>query len=143
MFLQSLLPSWNHVHPVLVHFTTALLPVSVVSDAVGRFTDKYSLTPAAWWMLLYGALATPLTALAGWFWAAEIDAAAGGGHNSTLSTHRWLGLGLVFAFVILAVVRGRHFVLGRKPGVIYFAVAAVILAALMYQGYIGGKMTLG
>jgi hypothetical protein len=43
-------------------FTTALLPVSF-ADVLGKFTDRYSLTPAAWWMLLYGAIATPLTAL--------------------------------------------------------------------------------
>ena len=143
MFLFSSLLSWNHVHPVLVHFTTALLPASFASDVFGKFTDRYSFTPAAWWMLLYGAIATPLTALAGWLWALEIERAAGNAHNPNLETHEWLGLSLVLAFVFLAIWRGRTFIFSRKPGIVYFAIAALILAALMYQGYLGGKMTLG
>jgi len=94
-------------------------------------------------MLLYGAIATPLTALAGWLWALEIERAAGNAHNPNLETHEWLGLSLVLAFVFLAIWRGRTFILSRKPGIVYFAIAALILAALMYQGYLGGKMTLG
>ena len=94
-------------------------------------------------MLLYGAIATPLTALAGWLWAVAIEAAAGPGNNTNLETHKWLGLSLVFAFIFLAVWRGRTFILSRKPGIVYFAIAALVLAALMYQGYLGGKMTLG
>ena len=139
MFLQSSPFSWNHVHPILVHFTTALLPVSFFSDAVGKFTDRYSLTPAAWWMLLYGAIATPLTALAGWMWASDMGDAAG----STMKIHQWLGISLVVGFLVLAIWRGRIFILAKKPGIVYFAVAAIVVAALMYQGYLGGKMTLG
>lgn len=142
MFLSALF-SWDHLHPILVHFTTALLPVSFFSDVVGKFTDRYSLTPAAWWMLLYGAIATPLTALAGWIWAIEIEKQTGGEAGPTLTTHEWLGISLVFGFLSLAFWRGRLFRRARKPGVVYFVVAAIIIAALMYQGYIGGKMTLG
>ena len=143
MYLQTPLVSWDHIHPVLVHFTTALLPVSLFSDAVGKFTDRYSFTPAAWWMLLYGAIATPLTALAGWLWASEIENMSAHSYNATLATHQWLGLGIVLGFTALAIWRGRIFLLTRKPGIVYFTVAVVILVALMYQGYLGGKMTLG
>ena len=142
MLLSSLF-SWSHIHPILVHFTTALLPVSFVSDIVGKFIDRYSLTSAAWWMLLYGAIATPLTALAGWLWASEIENMSAHSYNATLATHQWLGLGIVLGFTTLAIWRGRIFLLTRKPGIVYFAAAAVILVALMYQGYLGGKMTLG
>jgi uncharacterized membrane protein len=51
--------SWQHVHPVLVHFTTALLPASFFSDAVGKYSSRCSLNQAAFWMLLYAAIATP------------------------------------------------------------------------------------
>src|SRR5262245_39222137 len=125
--------SWNHVHPVLVHFTTALLPVSFVSDVVGRYAKLESLAHAAWWMLLYGALATPLTALAGWMWSGGM-----GDAGRLMSTHKWLGLSLVGAFTAMAIWRGRLFILSRAPGVIYYAVAALVIAALMYQGYLGG-----
>src|SRR5262245_19761874 len=109
MFLFASFLSWEHVHPVFVHFTTALLPASFASDVFGKFTDRYSFTPAAWWMLLYGAIATPLTALAGWLWARTIEQMAGNGHDPTLQTHEWLGLGLIVGFILLAIWRGRTF----------------------------------
>ncbi len=143
MLLFSSPFSLNHIHPVLVHFTTALLPTSFASDVIGRFTDRYSFTPAAWWMLFYGAVATPLTALAGWLWAVQIEQAAGSGPDAALETHEWLGFGLVAGFILLAVLRGRAFFSSRKPSWLYLAIAAVVIAALMYQGYLGGKMTLG
>ena len=142
MLLSSLF-SWTHIHPILVHFTTALLPVSYASDIVGKFTDRYSLTSAAWWMLLYGAVATPLTALAGWLWASDIEKLTGPERGSTMATHEWLGFGLVAGFIFLAVWRFRIFTRDRKPDLFYFVFAAMVLAALMYQGYLGGKMTLG
>ena len=46
--LESLPISWNHVHPVLVHFTTALLPVSLVCDLAGKYLKRESLTAAGW-----------------------------------------------------------------------------------------------
>ena len=144
MFLLSSSFPWSDLHPVLVHFTTALLPVSVASDLLGRFTNRGSLTPAAWWMLLYGAIATPLTALAGWLWAGKLSEVTGGAQPAAiLTTHQWLGFSLVIGFLFLAVWRGRIYLLDKKPGIIYFAVAFLILTALMYQGYLGGKMTLG
>lgn len=138
-YLLDLPLTWSHIHPVLVHFTTALLPVSLVSDAIGKFYDRGSLTPAAWWMLLYAALATPATALAGWMWAGDMAGVAGG----TMAVHEWLGTILTFWFLALAVWRGVAFRHRETPGPAYFAFAAVTVAALMYQGYLGGKMTLG
>src|SRR5215468_10322692 len=86
MYISFPIP-WSHIHPVLVHFTTALLPVSFVSDLVGRYAKLESLVHAAWWMLLYGALATPLTALAGLIWSVSM-----GDADPLMSTHKWLGL---------------------------------------------------
>ena len=133
--------SWNHIHPVLVHFTTALLPVSLASDTLGKLTKYESLTSAAWWMLLYGAIATPLTALAGWLWAVDIEGISG--PNPTLSIHKWLGMGLIIGFAFLAVWRGRSFARGSKPSFPYLVSEALVTAALLFQGYLGGKMTLG
>ena len=130
---------WDHIHPVMVHFTTALLPASVASDVIGKYTRRFSLTPAAWWMLLYGAIATPLTVIAGWLWVSDMGSSGG----KTMAIHEWLGTSLVICFLALAVWRGRIFMLNRKPGLKYLAFAGCTLAALMYQGYLGGKMTIG
>ena len=141
-YLLKIPLTWSHVHPVLVHFTTALLPVSLVSDVLGKFYDRSSLTPAAWWMLLYAALATPATALAGWMWAGDLTGTTVGAAG-TMATHQWLGTILTICFLILALWRGWAFQLREKPSPAYFAFAVVTVAALMYQGYLGGKMTLG
>jgi uncharacterized membrane protein len=141
MIILTSIISWDHVHPVLVHFTTALLPVSLASDVFGKFTKYESLTSAAWWMLLYGAIATPLTALAGWLWAADIEGMAG--PNPTLTLHRWLGVSLIIGFAFLTAWRSRAFVKAGKPRFPYLASAALVTAALLFQGYLGGKMTIG
>src|SRR5258707_1179850 len=127
VFLLSSLFSWSHVHPILVHFTTALLPASLASDILGKFTNRNSLISAAWWMLLYGAIATPLTAFAGWMWAGDVQKMAGGEPSSILVTHQWLGTGLIAGFLILAIWRGRIFMLDKKPNVIYLVFAGVVV----------------
>lgn len=142
-YLFSVPLTWGHIHPVLVHFTTALLPVSLVSDVLGKFSARSSLTPAAWWMLLYAALATPATALAGWMWEGDIAGVTGGGPTGTMATHQWLGIILTICFLVLAFWRSRAFRHREKPGPAYLSFAVVTIAALMYQGYLGGMMTLG
>ena len=142
-YLFSMFPGWNHVHPVLVHFTTALLPVSVMSDVLGKFSNRYFLTPAAWWMILYAALATPATAAAGWLWAGEITAATGGVEDRVLVMHQWLGILLAVCCSALAIWRGRTFMLRRKPDMVYLVAAGLTTLVVFYQGYLGGKMTMG
>jgi uncharacterized membrane protein len=141
MFITSAIFSWNHMHPVLVHFTTALPVVSLASDLAGKFTERNSLTSAAWWTLVYGAVATPLTALAGFMWALTIERS--GGADPAITTHQWLGFGLIAGLLLMTIWRGRIFYLAGKPGYGYIVFAGVILAALAYQGFLGGKMTLG
>ena len=94
-------------------------------------------------MLLYGAIATPLTAFAGRMWATDITSSTGGGPGSILTIHEWFGLTLALAFPVLAIWRGRTFALSQKPGISYLLFAVLVLVALMYQGFLGGKMTLG
>ena len=57
------------VHPILVNFTAALVPVSVGSDVLGWVFGKQSLRDTGWWTLCFAAVITPFTAIAGWlFW---------------------------------------------------------------------------
>jgi uncharacterized membrane protein len=124
---------------VLVHFSTALIPVSLASDIIGKYSRHRSLTAAGWWTLCYGAIATPLTAIAGWLWASDIGNMAG----STLPLHRWLGVALVAVFSGMALWRGGTFLTDQKPGTPYLVCAVLVVIAVLYQGYLGGKMTFG
>lgn len=66
------------LHPVLVNFTAALVPVSVFSDFAGRVIKNESLRNAAWWTLFYATVITPFTAITGWlFWMADDNGVAG------------------------------------------------------------------
>ncbi len=142
-FLLSSPVSWNHVHPVLVHFTTALLPVSLFSDVAGKYLRRYGLNEAAFWMLLYAAVATPLTAFAGWMWILTIATTTTGKISNALATHQLIGIILTLCYLVLAVWRGRTYFLRRKPDVVYMFTAALVTVLLFYQGYLGGKLTMG
>lgn len=142
-YLQSTLLSWHHIHPVLVHFTTALLPASLASDLFGKHSDRHNFSSAAWWMLVYGAIATPVTAIAGWLWANDLMAASGGYSDPSMAVHRWLGIFLALGILLLTVWRARHYFKRKGPGIAYLAFASLLTAALLYQGYLGGKMVFG
>jgi uncharacterized membrane protein len=140
-FMASLI-SWNHIHPVLVHFSTALVPASLASDALGKYLGRGSLTAAAWWMMLYGAIATPFTVFAGWLLATGFPAATAE-QLPGLKIHEWLGSFLALAFGLMAIWRGKIFNGDSKPSIRYISIGALVVGALMFQGYLGGKMTIG
>jgi uncharacterized membrane protein len=142
MIFSTSLISWNHIHPVLVHFSTALIPASLASDLFGKYLKRDSLTAGAWWMMFYGAIATPITAFAGWMWASQFDRSAAE-HLPGLSTHMWLGFFLTLAFGTLAIWRGKIFAGRDRPSIVYMLTGALVVGALMYQGFLGGQMTIG
>lgn len=132
---------WHHLHPILINFTAALVPASVGSDLLGKFSKKESLKSAAWWMLVYATLITPLTVIAGWSWKASLPAAAL--PEDLIFIHQWLGTLLVLFFVILTIWRGRLFFQGKDPNLLYFLLAIFVVGALAYQGNLGGMMVFG
>jgi uncharacterized membrane protein len=134
---------WNHLHPVLVHFTTALLPVSFFSDAVGKYLSRKQLNEAGFWSMLYAAIATPLTAVAGWMWTDVINTASGGKIPLTLDTHQFLGFALTVCYLVLAAWRIRAYLASAKPSLTYLVATASVMMALFYQGYLGGMLTMG
>jgi uncharacterized membrane protein len=131
---------WQNIHPILVNFTAALIPMSVLSDLLGKLLRRESLNHAAWWMLFYAALFTPFTALAGWFWKKSIEAAL---PADLIAIHQWLGVSLAVAFIILAIWRLMFHQRGKSPRLAYFLLAALVLGALIYQGHLGGSLTFG
>ncbi len=124
-------------HPVLVHFTVGLFPAAVLADWLGRLLRRRSLNVAAWWMLLFAAVVTPLTALAGWLWFREL----GDMGHAQMAVHKWLGSSLAVALPVFAMWRGRIHVRGRDPSRTYLITATVALLALALQGHLGATMS--
>jgi uncharacterized membrane protein len=108
------------VHPLLVNFTAALVPVSLVTDVLGHITGRQSLYAAGWWTLVFGTVITPLTVLAGWLWLDQM----GGMSHTAMAVHQWLGTALVGAFGSLLAWRWRYY-RDRPPAAPFLLAAAV------------------
>ena len=127
------------LHPILVNFTAALVPVSVLSDVLGRFLRRESLTATGWWTLLFAAAVTPFTAMAGWLWLRSM----GGMDMRQMNVHKWLGTSLSVVLILLVCWRGLLYRRSRTPGWGYLAASLLVVGALVYQGDLGGSMSFG
>jgi uncharacterized membrane protein len=122
------------LHPILVNFTAALVPVSVASDVIGRVCKNESLRNTGWWTLFYATIVTPLTAITGWlFWMSDDNGVAG------MTIHKWLGSGLAVLLFGLFFWRLNLHRKNQWPPMAYFIVGGIFIAALAYQGHLGGQ----
>jgi uncharacterized membrane protein len=122
------------LHPVLVNFTAALVPVSVFSDFAGRVIKSEALRHTAWWTLFYATAITPFTAITGWlFWMPDDNGASG------MTIHKWLGTGLAALLCVLFAWRLNLHRRQQWPTTAYFVAGIIFVAALAYQGHLGGQ----
>lgn len=122
------------LHPILVNFTAALVPVSVGSDFIGRVVKIESLRHTAWWTLFYATIITPFTAIAGWlFWMPDDNGVTG------MTIHKWLGTGLAVLLFVLFAWRWKLRRQARWATMPYVLFGIIFVAALAYQGHLGGQ----
>ena len=142
--ISTLLPvpsfSVDHVHPILVNFTAALVPSSLGSDVLAKLSKKRSLSDAAWWMISFAAMITPFTAVAGLLWKKEVQA---GAPPALLHLHMWLGISVTAALIALAIWRGTIHARTQFASTPYLLMASLVMAVLIYQGSLGGLMAFG
>jgi uncharacterized membrane protein len=125
--------SVTKLHPILVNFTAALVPVSVVSDLIGRVRKNEPLRHTAWWTLLFATFITPLTAISGWlFWMDDDNSVTG------MAIHKWLGTGLAVLLFALFAWRLKLHQQNRWATIPYLIAGAIFIAALVVQGHLGG-----
>ncbi|RME02865.1 MAG: DUF2231 domain-containing protein [Planctomycetota bacterium] len=131
----------QNLHPVFVHFPIALLTFSVIFDAIGMWLKKESLKNAAWWTMVAG-IGGILLAVATGLWA-ESTVPHGGGSHEIMEIHETLELIGLGAFVVLFIWRSvRKSILPEvswQLGV-YFFLAAVGLATMLYGAHLGGRL---
>jgi len=128
--------SSQKIHPILVNFTAALVPVSVGADVIARMVRKESLRSTAWWTLFVAACITPFTAIAGWlFWMKDDIGVTG------MTIHKWLGTSLAIAILALVLWRWIVYRNDRWPSLIYLCSGLLVVAALVYQGHLGGDQS--
>jgi len=126
------------LHPVLVNFTAALVPVSVASDFAGRLARNASLRHTGWWTLFFAVVITPLTAITGWlFWMPDDNGVTG------MTIHKWLGTGIAVLLFGLFAWRWHFQKKQQWPSWAYLILGAIFIAALAYQGHLGGEQVFG
>lgn len=130
----------DEIHPILVNFTAALLPLALLSDLLGRIFRRQMLHAAGLWMMVYEAAITPLTVAAGWWWKSRQASAL---PAKLIMVHQWLGTTAGVLFILLAAWRWKFHKRDMPPSSTYLLTAAVVLLALIYQGSLGGAMVFG
>jgi uncharacterized membrane protein len=124
----------QEMHPALVHFPIALLPLAVGADAVGSLTDNvsaFSLGQKAICIAAAGAVASAVTGL-----IAGEEVNVEGASQDMLMTHRNLNLIATVVASGMALWRLQH----PKPSRTYLAVGAAGVGVLAYTAYLGGKL---
>jgi uncharacterized membrane protein len=125
--------SVTKLHPILVNFTAALVPVSLVADLAGRLRRDESLGNTGWWTLFCAMAVTPFTTLTGWlFWMPDDNGSLG------MTIHKWLGTGLAVLLFGLFAWRLSLHRQRRWATIPYLIVGAIFVAALVAQGHLGG-----
>ncbi len=122
------------LHPILVNFTAALIPVSVFCDILANYFDDASLQNTAWWTLFFAVIVTPATALTGWlFWMKDDNGVTG------MTIHKWLGTGLAVALCGFVFWRWKFKRKQQAVNIAYLAIGIIIAILLAYQGHLGGS----
>lgn len=153
-----------HLHPIIDHFTIALLGVGVLADVAGYAIAALSgdrsprakglgdrLGGAALVLLIPGAISAIFSRLSGESEAERVwDTISPAAQQILFSdtgaarflSHAVLGTYLMYAFVALAAWRVllEIWTKLRRTQLVYLAVAIVAVCALLYQGKTGGEL---
>ena len=128
------------LHPVVDHFSVALLFVAVLIDlfAGGRIWVRYT----AVLLMILGALAAGGSYLTGDMEADRIWNALGQPAREVLHRHAQLGEYLAITFGVLAIWRLMIQLFGFMAGsrAIYLIVAILAIATLGYSAHLGGEL---
>lgn len=124
----------HELHPSLVHFPLALLPLSIGADLLGRVTGNESLLDLGRRTMPLAAAGGLVAGVAGLM--AQTEVKAEGGAMDLLKTHRTLNLGLVAIAGAMAAQRSRS----GKPSAAYIGLGLAGIAAMTYSAYLGGEM---
>lgn len=124
----------EEVHPSVVHYPLALLPIAVGADLLARATGSDRLAEVGRTLMPIAAASAAFAAVTGLVAQEEVDAQ--GEARDLLVTHRSLNLTLVTLATGLAAWRSRQ----DEASGGYLALALAGLGAMGYSAYLGGKM---
>ncbi|MEX0341632.1 MAG: DUF2231 domain-containing protein [Erythrobacter sp.] len=123
----------ENLHPFTVHFPIALLLVAAMVEAIAIVRPSERLRAAVDVMVVAGAIGAAFAAVFGW-----IHTGLWFGGDSAMHWHRWLGCGVALCSIWAAAAARRA---GSRT--VLRMLLAVIAAALLWQGYLGGELAHG
>lgn len=127
-------PRLNELHPSLVHFPIALMPVAIGADLLARVTGSRRLGEVGRLLMPIAAASAAVAAAAGL--VAAVEANAQGKAGDLLVTHRNMNLSLTAVSAVMAAWR-----LGEdEASAGYLALGLAGIGAMSYSAYLGGKM---
>ena len=131
------------LHPVVDHFSVALLFVAVLIDLIASTApNRIWLRYTAVLLMILGALSAGASFATGDMEADRIWNALGQPAKDVLKTHAQLGEYLAIAFGVLALwrllIQSFGFVAGTRP--IYLLVALATIGVFGYQAHLGGVL---
>ncbi len=126
------------LHPIVVHFPIALLPLSVAADLVGFFANIPSLSQTGWWTLLGAAGGAVVTVAAGLFDMSRATLSEEVHHR--VHRHMYIGLVLLTIIIGLTIWRGMIFANGWVVPMLYLDLAVLAVALVALQGWLGGEL---
>lgn len=124
----------ENLHPATVHFPIALLLMAAVLEAFFAFRPASDLARPVRLLVIGGAAGAVVAALFGW-----LHTGMWMGGEATMQWHRWTGTGISIAGLTAAILAARD-TSSRAPLRI---VLAILAAALVWQGYLGGELAHG
>ena len=132
-----------NIHPILVHFAYALSITAFISYLIAAAPPvvhwRKTLTPAADWMLAFGALTIIATILAGFqaYYSVNHD----GPSHAAMTVHRNWAVPSGAAIILLAFWRWRT--RANTPSMIFIVLLAVAAISLSVTAWWGGKLVYG
>lgn len=132
-----------NLHPILVHFTYALLTTGAISTLIVSLTSsggwRDTLGHAADWMIAFGIIAAVLTVGAGF--QAYYTVAHDGPAHEAMTTHRNWALPTTVALALLAGWRWRK--RREKPSRLFAFVFVLAALSLTVTAWWGGRLVYG
>jgi len=131
------------LHPVVDHFSVALLMTAVLIDLIGSVApNRIWIRYTALTLMILGAIAAGASFFTGDMEADRIWNALGQPAKDVLKTHAELGEYLAITFGILAIwrilIQAAGFMAGTR--MIYLIVAILAIVTLGYSAHLGGEL---
>lgn len=123
----------QEMHPALVHFPIALLPLAIGADALGIAAGNETLLSFGQMAICIAAAGAVAAAVTGLIAGEEVNVE--GSSQDMLMTHRNLNFIATLVAAGLAFWRIKH-----APDAAYLGVGAAGVGILAYTAYLGGKL---